>query len=293
MSQPVKTKVLNAMDRSSNDWIQSAGNGSKPLIITIPHSGEEIPPEAPWLRSLPETLLMFDVDRFVDQLYAPTLARLGLPWIKTKWHRYACDLNRLAQDVDEASVVGSKNKKGLFPRGLLWSATTAGEQLMPNPISQEEFHNLLERCFYPFHDCIQSVAESVVPTAARHETRPLFHLDLHSMPSLGTKEHRDPGSSRSDLVISNQDGKSSSADFFQLVVKAGRSQGFEVSENWPYKGGRITETYGRPHDGWQTVQIELNRKLYMNEETKQKLPGLFEKTQTRVGQVLEYIAANL
>ena len=269
------------------------GNSVRPLLVTIPHSGEDIPPEAPWLSGLPEQLLMFDVDRYVDQLYAPTLMQLELPWVKTRWHRYACDLNRLATDVDEESVVGSTNKKGSFPRGLLWSMTTKGEKLMPAAIDQETYDKLLERCFHPFHQAVHFVAESVVPVAVRHKARPLYHLDLHSMPSLGTREHRDPGESRADLVISNQDGKSSSAEFFELVLEAGRSQGFRVSDNWPYKGGRITESYGKPEEGWQTVQIELNRKLYMSEDTKRPLPGAFEETQTRVGRVLEYIATRL
>lgn len=293
MSQPVKTKVASAWDPKFKDWIQSVGNCAKPLIITIPHSGETIPPEAPWLTTLPETLLMFDVDRFVDQLYFPALSGLELPWISTKWHRYACDLNRLETDVDAGSVIGSTNKKGQFPRGLIWSMTTTGERLMPQPIDQATFHSLLERCFFPFHEAVQALAEKVVPATARHGTRSLFHLDLHSMPSLGTREHRDPGESRADLVISNQDGKSSSREFFEIVIQAARYEGFQISENWPYKGGRITEAYGRPHDGWQTVQIELNRKLYMDEVTKKKVPGLFEETQTRLGRVLDDIVNRL
>ncbi len=287
MSQAVKT----------NEWIPSLGGSQKPLMVTIPHSGENIPPEAPWLNGLPETLLMFDVDRYVDQLYAPALAKLRLPWVTTKWHRYACDLNRLATDVDQDSVLGSSNSAGSFPRGLLWSMTTKGEKLMPSAIDRATYDKLLERCFHPFHQAVHFVAENVVPVAARqpvnHNGRTLYHLDLHSMPSLGTREHRDPGEARADLVISNQDGKSSSAEFFALVVEAGRAEGFRVSENWPYKGGRITETYGRPGEGWQTIQIELNRKLYMNEETKRPLPKVFEETQTRVGRVLEYIAARV
>jgi N-formylglutamate deformylase len=278
---------------SNSIWIQSFGNGARPLMITIPHSGESIPPEAGWLAHLPERLLMFDVDRFVDRLYQPTIERLGLAWIKTDWHRYACDLNRLSTDIDSDSVVGSSNPAGKFPRGLLWSMTTKGERLMSAPVTEIEFKKILNRCFFPFHNSVQELAEFVCPKATRTAERPLFHLDLHSMPSLGTREHRDPGEWRADLVVSNQDGQSALAPFFDLVCAAGASQGLSVRQNWPYKGGRITEVYGRAKEGWQTVQIELNRKLYMNEETKRSLPGQFEETQTRVGRMLEYIASHI
>ncbi|MDZ4083723.1 MAG: N-formylglutamate amidohydrolase [Bdellovibrionales bacterium] len=287
-------EVVNSNSASNESlWIQSFGNGARPLIVTIPHSGERVPLEAPWLLDLPERLLMFDVDRFVDRLYQPTLDRLGIGWIKTEWHRYACDLNRLSTDVDSDSVIGSRNASGKFPRGLLWSMTTKGERLMSAPITDVEFQKILNRCFFPFHSSVEKLAEHVSPKATRRAENPLYHLDLHSMPSFGTREHRDPGEWRADLVISNQDGQSSSADFFKLVCQAGEAQGFSVRQNWPYKGGRITEAYGRPQEGWQTVQVELNRKLYMNEETKRPVPVLFEETQTRVGRVLEYVASHI
>lgn len=259
--------------------------------MTIPHSGERVPPETPWLSKLDETLLMFDVDRYVDQLYAPTLKELGIGWVKTEWHRYACDLNRLATDVDESSVIGSQNRRGVYPRGLHWSMTTKGEPLMPGPISVDVHQAILDRCFTPFHQAVETVAEKIRPRSQRSKEHPLYHLDLHSMPSFGTPEHRDPGEWRADLVISDQDGKSASPEFFELVCAAGRSQGFQIRANWPYKGGRITEAYGRPSEGWQTVQIELNRKLYMNESTKRQDPLAFRDTQLRLGRMLREIHA--
>lgn len=293
MSSAVKPSLKptrNSANILRPDFVQSLGvSGGAPLIVTVPHSGERLPPEATWLVGLDERLLMYDVDRFVDELYSDSLTAHGIAWVKTEWHRYACDLNRLETDVDQASVVGAPEPVGRHPRGLHWSKTTMGDVLMAEPVSYEVHRLIVERCFRPFHEAVNEMAEAVLPKSERSEARPLFHLDLHSMPSLGTKEHRDPGEFRADLVISNQDGASSSSDFFKLVCEAGRGQGFEVRENWPYKGGRITETYGRPRDGWQTVQIELNRKLYMNETTKQKIEPSFGETKLRVGRMLAEI----
>jgi N-formylglutamate deformylase len=279
--------------RANPSFIQSFGPSGKPLLVTLPHSGEKIPPEAGWLSRLPERLLMYDVDRYVDELYEPTLSALGIAWVKTHWHRYACDLNRLASDIDAQSVIGSENPRGAFPRGLHWSMTTQGEPLMPGPISFDVHQAIVDRCLTPFHLAVENVAEAVRPRGLRSPKTPVYHLDLHSMPSFGTKEHRDPGEWRADLVISNQDGKSSSADFFEMICAAGRSHGFSVKENWPYKGGRITETYGRPAEGWETVQIELNRKLYMDERSKKKEPSRFLETRLRVGRLLTHIHAQL
>lgn len=287
---PVKSFV-EFVKRQNQGPGQSQGQRFSQLLVTLPHSGELIPPEAAWLKALPERLLMYDVDRYVDELYEPALCRLKIPTVVAPYHRYACDLNRFASDVDESTVHGSANKRGMFTRGLHWAITTAGEPLMPAPISLETHRAIVERCFTPFHQAVHET--SAVMRRALGAGGVLYHLDLHSMPSLGTQEHRDPGSWRTDLVVSNQDGKSSSAAFFRLVCDVGLAQGFTVAENWPYKGGRITEAYGRPEDGWETIQIELNRKLYMNEQTKQKSLPLFFETQHRVCRMLEMIEARV
>ena len=243
-----------------------------PLIATIPHSGERIPPEAPWLEPLPETLLMYDVDRYVDRLYEPTLRRLEIPFVKTDWHRYACDLNRLEDDTDEDSVANSAHPRGTFPRGLHWSITTEGERLMPAPISQEAHRAIIARCFSPFHERVRSELAKYRDAGARAT----YHLDLHSMPSVGTREHRDPGKRRADVVVSDCDGRSASSDFKDAVIKAYQDAGFRVAYNWPYKGGRLTETYGQPKQNQHAIQAELNRGLYMDEKTKRLRDDLLE-----------------
>ncbi|MEK6555818.1 MAG: N-formylglutamate amidohydrolase, partial [Bdellovibrionota bacterium] len=108
-----------------------------PFFISIPHSGEKVPAEVSWLQGLAEPILMCDVDRFVDDLYAPAIRSNQLPFVKTEWHRYVVDLNRLPDDVDAESVEGHINAAGLCTTGLHWVKTTTGVRLMPAPNSQE------------------------------------------------------------------------------------------------------------------------------------------------------------
>lgn len=254
----------------------------KALLVSIPHSGERVPPETPWLASLPERLLMYDVDRYVDALYAPALKALGIEPVQTEWHRYACDLNRLASDVDVDSVSGSANPSGAFPRGLHWSITTEGERLMPGPMPPSVHDAIVRKYFEPFHERARAGLQALRDAGAR-ET---YHVDLHSMPSVGTKEHRDPGERRADIVVSDCEGKSCSTPFKDAVIEAYRAAGFKVGYNWPYKGGRLTETYGRPANGQHAIQVELNRSLYMDESTKRLLPERQEKVRERLGRAL-------
>ncbi len=258
---------------------------SKPLLITIPHSGERVPTETPWLNELSEQLLMFDVDRFVDRLYAPVIAELGLPCVTTEWHRYAIDLNRLPDDVDCDSVLGHGNPSGKFARGLHWVITTTGERLMPSPMPKAVHDILIAKYFTPFHRDVEVGLKKLRDQGAQ-ET---FHIDAHSMPSVGTKEHRDPGERRADVVVSDCSGKSCSPEFKELVITSYQAAGFKVAYNWPYLGGRVTETYGHPERKQQAIQVEFNRALYMNEQTKQLMTDRVDGVQRAIGGAIRQI----
>lgn len=261
----------------------------KPLLVTIPHSGEKVPTETPWLSKLDEVLLMYDVDRFVDRLYEPALKKLGLPNVKTEWHRYAVDLNRLPDDVDVDSVIGHANASGKFPRGLHWAITTKGERLMAEPMTAELHDLLVLKYFEPFHSQVRDEMAKLQKTGAKE----IYHIDAHSMPSLGTKEHRDPGERRADVVISDCSGTSCSPEFRDLVIAAYEKAGFKTRVNWPYLGGRVTETYGKPAAGVHSIQVELNRALYMNEATKQLNVETLGSVQSKITEALEGVYAAL
>jgi N-formylglutamate deformylase len=261
----------------------------KPLLVTIPHSGEKVPLETPWLSKLNEVLLMYDVDRYVDKLYEPALKKLTLPNVKTEWHRYAIDLNRLPDDVDADSVIGHRNPSGKFPRGLHWAITTMGERLMPEPMSAELHDQLVVKYFEPFHSQVREEMEKLKKTGAKN----IYHIDAHSMPSVGTKEHRDPGERRADAVISDCEGTSCSPEFRDLVVSSYEKAGFKTRVNWPYKGGRVTETYGKPALGVHSIQVELNRALYMNEATKRLNDATLADVQSKITVALEGVYASL
>lgn len=259
----------------------------KAFFVSIPHSGEIIPDEAVWLKNRDEVLLMYDVDRYVNLLYAPVLQKLKIRAVIADVHRYAVDLNRLSEDVDASSVEGNKNPAGKFSRGLHWVITTAGENLMPAPISRELHEELVKRYFDPFHAAIEKSYQSFAPAAK------VYHLDLHSMPSLGTSEHRDPGEKRLDIVVSDCEAQSCSKFLKDLVIESYQKAGFSVGYNWPYKGGRLTEVYGQPGQGQEAIQVELNRALYMNEQTKKldllKLAGVQAKLEQALTRVYENI----
>lgn len=263
-----------------------------PLFVSVPHSGEQVPAEVTWLSGLPETTLMRDVDRYVDSLYKTAIDDLNLTHVQTPWHRYVIDLNRLESDYDQSAVSGAKNSVGSHPKGLHWSVTTHSEVLIVEPMSQTLHDTLVEKYYRPFHDSVNDLHTKMKQTFGES-----FHLDLHSMPSMGTEFHPDPGQSRSEIVVSDYHGRSANPEFRDIVMQAYQKAGFQVAYNWPYVGGGITKRYGRPQEKFHTIQVEINRALYMNEETKQinssdsavvgaKLKEALEKVVAEIGGLL-------
>ncbi|MCB0421133.1 MAG: N-formylglutamate amidohydrolase [Bdellovibrionales bacterium] len=257
----------------------------KPFFVTIPHSGEQVPGEVTWLQGLPEVTLMRDVDRFVDRLYEPVLKELQIDCIVTQWHRYVVDLNRLEDDVDCDSVLDSSNPSGSFATGLHWRWTTQQEILIKEPMTRKLHDQLVKQYFQPFHRSVRQLYEKFKAQGFKK----IYHLDAHSMPSLGTSAHKDPGQQRAEVVVSDMEGKSCEPEFRDLVVEAYKKAGFEVRLNFPYVGGRVTQTYGKPDLGQHAIQVELNRRLYMNEDTKElKLENL-KGIQQSLSEAISYI----
>ena len=259
------------------------------FFVTIPHSGRQIPPEAGWLKSLPPSVLYCDIDAFVDDLYEIALKDLQIPSLIFPWHRYAVDANRLPEHICAQTVQGAKQEcRRMDLIGLHWKKTTKEDELMHEPLTQELHKIFVDKYYKKFHQSIKDQFKKMKD----QNNSPVYHLDLHSMPSLGKKIHKDPGEKRAEVVIGNRNGKSARTEFTDSVVKAYKESGFQVKLNWPYQGGSITESYGQPLNNQHTIQVELNRDLYMHEESGLKKDN-FSDLQIRFKKALTSIQKDL
>ena len=257
----------------------------KKLFVSIGHSGEKLPEEAYWLKGLDPSLLLCDIDRFVDELYHPALKKLDIPFIFFEYHRYAVDVNRSKGDISSATVKGV-GPSFQSPSNVHWHKTTKGQILIKEPIDLKVHETLIDKYYKPFHDKIEKMFEDL-----SEKKDPVYFLDLHSMPSLGLNFHRDPGEKREPIVISDLHSQTASPEFLDIAVKAYKEAGFQVKVNWPYFGGNTIKTYG---DGKkrEALQVEVNRCLYMDEETKEKNEN-FTNIQKKLEKALSLIKKSL
>lgn len=76
-------------------------------------------------------------------------------------------------------------------------------------------------------------------------------------------------------------------------MKSYQQSGFQVAYNWPYVGGGITQMYGDPNNDFHTIQVELNRDLYMDEKTKKLKGDKLEGMQKQLAKAMSLIKAGV
>jgi N-formylglutamate amidohydrolase len=120
-------------------------------------------------------------------------------------------------------------------------------------------------------------------------------IDCHSMPSIGGPTEKDAGRRRVDFILGDCFGTSCAPALSAQVADWLRSAGYSVQFNDPYAGGFITRHYGRPATGRHALQIEINRSLYMKEQTVEQSDdfGRFKADIDRLAAFLAAETANL
>jgi N-formylglutamate amidohydrolase len=92
-------------------------------------------------------------------------------------------------------------------------------------------------------------------------------VDCHSMPSASMGQ---PPGGRPHFVLGDRFGASCDARLTRFIRDILQGAGYDVQVNRPYAGGFITEHYGNPGHGVQSLQLEINRALYLDEGTLTK-----------------------
>ena len=235
-----------------------------PLVVDVPHAGEWIPDEVSEEMVVGDRLLRRDLDLYVDRFWGDAPDQ-GVPLIASNVSRYVIDLNRAADDVSPEAVEGGEKKyePGYYQeRGVVWRETTNGTPVMDEPLEPEAFQRRLDAIYHPYHEALREEIERT-----RREFGYCILVDGHSMPSKGRQGHSDPGRRRADIVPGDIDGASCSRTVRWTVEQHYRDHGYSVRSNDPYQGGWITRHYGEPERDVHAIQIEVNRDLYMDEET--------------------------
>ena len=255
-----------------------------PLVLDSPHSGNTWP--ADWHPVAPVAALETAWDAYVAELFgnAPSY---GAVLIEAHFPRTFVDLNRGRLDIDPTMLDGAwpgelvptvKSGKGfgLLRRFALPEVPVYGGLL---PVAQVQ--GWVEQYYDPYHAALATELE-----ALHAQFGQVWHLDCHSMKSRGNAMNDDPDRARPDFVVSDLDGATADPQTTRFAAETLRHLGFEVTVNTPYKGAELISRHSDPAGGRHSIQIEINRALYMNEATRTRSAD-FGAIQRVLGMFLE------
>ena len=267
--------------------------GSTPLVLDSPHSGTAYP--ADFAFACDFTTLRRAEDTHVEKLYdfAPAL---GVAWVEAHFPRSYLDANRDTTEVDTTlfdapwphpvatdDQVLSKVRLG---KGLVWRCTDDGIPIYNRALTVAEVQARITNCWRPYH---AAVGQAIDAAHARHGYS--IHLNCHSMPAVASTHATEfPGLVHADFVIGNRDGSTSSGPLALFICEHLRSRGYSVEYNHPYKGVELVRRYGDPAQQRHSIQVEINRKLYMDEETLSVHAG-FAPLQASLRSMVELLLA--
>ena len=244
--------------------------GTTPVVLDSPHSGTYYP--ADFEHACDLLTLRRAEDTHVEKLYdfAPGL---GVAWVEALFPRSYLDANRDTTELDETLLSAAwpgalatepaQLAKVRLGKGLVWRYTDDGVPIYQRLLSVAEVQHRIAACWLPYH---AAVADAINAAHARHGYS--IHINCHSMPAVASSHATDfPGLVHADFVVGDRDGSTAHSQLTDLIASHLRALGYSVSINHPYKGVELVRRHSRPAQGRHSIQLEINRRLYMNEHT--------------------------
>jgi N-formylglutamate deformylase len=262
-----------------------------PLVCDSPHSGTAYPDD--FGHAVPLALLRRGEDTHVHRLWHTAPAH-GATLIAATFPRTYIDVNRADNDLDPAQIDGAwpvplapgpKTRQGL---GLIWqqiSKDGVATPLYARPRTVAEVQHRIAQYWRPYHAALQAAIDASVQRFGA-----VWHLNLHSMPNdVYQRLGRTDAPPLADFVLGDRDGTTCAPEFIHLIGDELKGLGYSVAYNEPYKGVELIGRIGQPHLGRHSLQIEIRRPVYMDEDTRAPNAG-FAPLQQHLDQVLATVA---
>ena len=232
--------------------VKSPAKHKVPIVISVPHAGIQFPAELRKKYKKRMRNFVDDTDWFVHRLYdfAPAM---GITLVKANLSRWVIDLNR------------NPDSEPLYDDGRLITSNTPTTDFFGNKIykskkhepDQKEVERRQTKYYWPYYSFLSELLEE-----RKKEFGKVLLWDAHSIRHRVSTIQEDPFP---DMILGNNDEKTAHPSLIKTALDSLRSVEFEVSHNSPFKGGHITRYFGKPDNHIHTLQLEMNKILYMDD----------------------------
>ncbi|NQW10423.1 MAG: N-formylglutamate amidohydrolase [Alphaproteobacteria bacterium] len=234
-----------------------------PLVFDSPHTGLLYPGD--FDPAIPMEQCARVSDWFVDELFEAA-PRHGAIFLEALYRRAYIDPNRDEADLDIAMIDGAwpgpvdATEKTTRGASLIWKLIDGETPVYGRKLTVDEVRHRIETYWRPYHQALGGALDEVHARFGR-----VYHVDCHSMPEWGDARWGDEGTRRADFIVGTRDGTTASTAFTEVVVESLRASGYGVAVNDKFKGVELIRRYSDPSQGRESLQIEVNRGIYMDE----------------------------
>jgi len=242
-----------------------------PLFFDSPHSGSTYPIDYNFI--LPLVHLRQAEDTYIEDLYEQA-PNFGATLIDAQFPRSYIDVNRNELDFAPTDLADNwpgkldPGPKAEVGTGLAWVRLFGSTDIYESNITSAQLQHRIDTYWKPYHDAISKTYEYLHNTFGC-----AYHVNCHSMPSVGNPKSVDGPVDRPDFILGDRDGSTCETGFTQIVKEYLEQKGYTVAINYPFKGVELVRRYSDPKKYRHSLQIEINRRLYMNEITLEKTDG--------------------
>ena len=262
-------------------------SGDIPVVLDSPHSGTIYPDD--FDTTVPLKALRRAEDMYVDDLFGDGPTH-GATLLSALYPRSFIDPNRGIADLDRDLLAEpwpdpvQPSEKARLGHGLIWRVCPPDFPMYGRRLPIAEVLRRIDTYWQPYHDVLQRCMDE-----AQARFGMAWHINCHSMPSSSLPRNSElSGFRHADFVLGDRDGTTCSREFITIVSVTLKGFGYRVRINDPYKGVEIVRRHGRPDIGRHSLQIEINRALYMNEDTFERTP-YYATLKTHLSQLIEVI----
>lgn len=261
-----------------------------PLVLDSPHSGTHYPQD--FNHQADPARLRQAEDTHVHTLWQGAVGH-GAVLLHALFPRAYVDANRADDDIDPAHLQGDypetlkPSVKSQLGIGLCWTRVPPdGEPMYARALTAQQVLARVNTYHRPYHQTLRRLLDQ---SHARWGS--VWHINCHSMQNHASAMSTQPkGTVRPDFVLGDRDGTTADPEFAQVVATYLRGMGYGVNINDPYKGVELIRANGDPARQRHSMQIEVNRRLYMNEVTRESSAdfGRLQQTFTSLSQHLAH-----
>jgi len=255
--------------------------GAIPVIAHVPHGSIFIPEDVRRYIVLSdmdlqrELLLM--TDRYTPELFEGIVASGGLSFVNN-YSRLVVDPERFEDDKDE--VMSSRGMGAVYTR-------TAHQQVLRKDLTEIEKEALLSAYFRPYHKKLECEVQKLRERFGR-----CLIIDCHSFSSMALPYELDQSSLRPDICLGT-DSFHTPNELIASVRSFCEAHGLNVAIDKPFAGTYVPLKYLGKNKSISSIMVEINRSLYMDEITGDKLRSFSEAKRMVDGLVKEALISFL